>query len=226
MMKKDFFISGMTCGSCAMKIEQAIKSMPGIKYAHVDFSKRRLQIESEYEIVLQEFQDVASSLGAYAVSEKEHVVSKVNSDTLSVLVWCIFGLLGIAVVFYLVQALGMQSWDAPIFFTIDQWYFVFPLIIAFGIQMGFFRAIHLKQKYGGGGAMATSGTVSTGAMIACCVHNLALLFPVLGLSGLAAIFAAYQPHIFFGSILVAIVGIIYMWKKYRKIHKYCHEYET
>ncbi len=138
------------------------------------------------------------------------------------IVWGILGSLGIGIIFYLLQVLGMQSWAAPVGFSIDKWYFVFPLVVGFGVQMGLFRAIHLKVTHGGGGVLAASGGVSTTSMIACCMHNLTALFPVLGLSGLAVFFSTYQDYVFGVSLLFVIVGVAYMLRKYKQVSQSCH----
>lgn len=138
----------------------------------------------------------------------------------SPIVWGIWGGIGIILVFYLVQALGMQSWSAPLYFMTSKWYFVLPLILGFAIQMGLFRAIHLKTKKGGG-TVAASGGVSTTAMIACCMHNFVTLLPILGLTGVAVFFSTYQNYVFAFSILFVIGGVIYMWQKYQKLHAFC-----
>jgi len=138
------------------------------------------------------------------------------------IIWGIFGALGIGVVFYLLQVLGMQSWSAPVEFSINKWYFVFPLVVGFGVQMGLFRAIHLKITQGGGGVLAVSGGVSSTSMIACCLHNLVSIFPVLGLSGLAVFLSAYQDYVFGVSLLFVAGGITYMFRKYKQVSTTCH----
>lgn len=136
--------------------------------------------------------------------------------------WGIVGAVLITVVFYSIQALSMQSWISPIWFMRDQWYLILPLIIGFGIQAGLFRAIHERAKHGGGTTIATSGSVSSAGMLACCLHNLIPLFPVLGISGIAIFFAAYQTDIFLISILISYTGVGYMIWKYKKIKVLCH----
>lgn len=142
------------------------------------------------------------------------------NHNLSTIRWGITGAIILAIIFYLMQALGMQDWLAPIEFSLDNWYFILPLIIGFGIQVGLFRAIHLKSNHGKG-MLISSGGVSSGAMIACCMHNFALLFPILGLSGLAVFFATYQTYVFIISILFMLAGILYMYKQYQKLHSCC-----
>ncbi|MCR4314111.1 MAG: hypothetical protein NUV84_02600 [Candidatus Uhrbacteria bacterium] len=135
------------------------------------------------------------------------------------LAWGIAGSIFILVAFYLIQVLGMQDWEAPVEFMLDKWYFVAPLVVGFGTQAGLFHTIHQRTRHGGGGAMAGSGGVSGGAMLACCMHNLILLFPILGVSGLATFFAAYQSQVFLVSIAVVLMGVGYMLRKHRDLCK-------
>lgn len=135
------------------------------------------------------------------------------------LVWGMAGAIFILAAFYLIQVLGMQDWKAPVEFMLDKWYFVAPLVMGFGTQAGLFHAIHQLSRHGGGGAMAGSGGVSGGAMLACCMHNLVLLFPILGASGLVIFFAAYQSQVFLVSIAVTLLGVGYMFKKYHSLTK-------
>jgi len=213
-----YSIEGMTCGSCAMKIEKAVLAMNDVQHAHVAFKTRTLTITSEQEIERHQLVKALADLGHYKLKEipdgKEHPIY-------SILVFSILGALFISTFFYLIQAFGMQSWTMPIKFTTDNWYLVTPLILGFATQAGLFRAIHLLAAHGGGGAMAGSGGVSGGAMLACCLHNLIPLFPILGVSGLATFFAAYQTQIFLLSIGVTLLGVGYMIRKYYSIKRAC-----
>lgn len=137
-----------------------------------------------------------------------------KTASLTCWVWGLGGAVVISVVFYLVHVLGMQDWAAPMAFMVGRWYLVGPLILGFGVQAGLFRAIHLLARHGGGGVMAGSGGVSGGTMLACCMHNLVVLFPVLGLSGLAVFLAAYQTQVFLFSIGVMLIGVGFMVRRY------------
>ncbi len=134
----------------------------------------------------------------------------------SIIIWAALGALGISLIFYLVQVLGMQSFTAPFYFMAGKWYFVLPLVLGFGVQAGLFRAIRLKAKQGGA-AVAAAGGVSTGSMAACCLHNFVGALPILGLSGLVTFFSVYQNYVFGFSILFVVGGIMYMWGKYMDI---------
>src|SRR3990167_2148535 len=143
----------------------------------------------------------------------------VKADMASSLAWGFAGAMAIATVFYFLQVLGMQDWDAPVEFMLDRWFLIVPLIAGFGTQVGLFRAMHLLSHHGGGGTMTASGGVSSGTMLACCLHNLVPLFPVLGASGLAAFFTSYQTEVFVFSIGVTALGVGFMIKKYRLVKR-------
>jgi copper chaperone CopZ len=223
MVESAYKIDGMTCGSCAMKIEKAVQGIDGVQTAHVSFKTRMLTIDSENEIDRQRFVDTLNGLGRYTL---KNAADEQEPAMYSILVWGIFGVIFISGIFYLVQALGMQSWTKPIEFMTDNWYLVAPLILGFGTQAGLFRAIHLLARHGGGGMMAGSGSVSGGAMLACCMHNLVLLFPILGASGLATFFAAYQTQVFLFSISVTMIGVGYMIQKYYSTRRACETRRT
>ena len=43
----DFPISGMTCASCAGRVERALKKIPGVREARVNLASERAQVEAE-----------------------------------------------------------------------------------------------------------------------------------------------------------------------------------
>ena len=87
-------------------------------------------------------------------------------------------------------------------FALDQfakfWYFMVPLALGFGIQVGLYT--YLKNLVGQHGAsgkvVAVSGTTSTAAMVSCCAHYLANIVPMLGVTGFLAVVAEYQIELF------------------------------
>lgn len=134
--------------------------------------------------------------------------------------WGVLGGIGIALVFYSVQALGMQSFSGPYYFFQKNWYFISPLVILFAVQVGLWQKMREIAKMGGK-PVAASGGVSTGAMIACCMHNFAGILPIIGISGAAVFFSAYQNYVFAISILFSGGGLAYMIYKYNKIKEHC-----
>lgn len=223
MKEATYFLSGMSCISCANSIESALEELPEISEAAVDFAQKKVKISfSDKEISIDELQLEIQKVGGYKLNSYEEKKSLQEARDYSPLVWGVLGAVGISIVFYLVQVLGMLDFRAPLDFTRDKWFFVLPLILGFGIQMGLFRAIHVKTKQGIA-APAASGGVTTTAMVACCMHNLVSLFPFLGLTGLAVFFATYQDYVFGISLLFVLGGIIFMLRKYRKVHACCKE---
>lgn len=136
------------------------------------------------------------------------------------LIWGVLGGAGITLIFYGVQVLGMQSWSGPYYFFKQNWYFISPLIILFALQVGLWKKMHEIVKISKI-PVTVSGGVSTGAMIACCLHNFTGILPIIGVTGLAVFFSAYQSYLFLISILFSFNGLVYMIYKYQKIKEHC-----
>lgn len=131
------------------------------------------------------------------------------------------GALLLGILLYLIQALGMKSLTQPYTFFLEKWYFILLLLLGFGVQVGLYYAIHKKAKVAPK-IVYSSGTVSAGSMIACCMHNFIPLVPVIGFSSVATFFSRYQDYIFSLSILFSFVGIGLMIKKYKDTKMVCH----
>ncbi|HCJ50542.1 MAG: hypothetical protein COZ20_03530 [Gallionellales bacterium CG_4_10_14_3_um_filter_54_96] len=101
-------------------------------------------------------------------------------------------------------------------FALDQfaafWYFIVPLALGFGIQVGLF--IHLKNLVGQHGAsgkvVAVSGTTSTAAMISCCAHYAVNIVPILGITGFLTVVAEYQIELFWVGLAFNAAGLLYV----------------
>ena len=101
------------------------------------------------------------------------------------------------------------------------WYFLIPLAIGFGLQVGLY--VYLKnlvrdQKLNGK-VLAATGTTSTAAMISCCSHYLANLLPFLGIAGLVTFVSQYQVQLFWIGLAFNLSGIAYMLNKIIKFSK-------
>lgn len=95
------------------------------------------------------------------------------------------------------------------------WYFIVPLSLGFGIQVGLYT--YLKNLVGQHGAsgkvVAVSGTTSTAAMVSCCAHYLANILPILGVTGFLAVVAEYQVELFWIGLAFSAAGIMYILSK-------------
>lgn len=79
----------------------------------------------------------------------------------------------------------------------DRW-FVLPIILGFGLQSALYIIlkkqlfIPVTQTAHSGAMTGVSGSVSTTAMVACCIHHLTDVLPILGLTAAAAFLAEYR----------------------------------
>ena len=104
-------------------------------------------------------------------------------------------------------------------FTLSQftefWPYIVALAVGFGVQIGLY--FYLKQlsaeRHYAHCAVATSGTTSTVAMLACCTHYLTNVLPVLGATGLVAVVAQYQVEFFWLGLAFNAAGLSYvLWQ--------------
>jgi len=121
----------------------------------------------------------------------------------------------------------LQSWDyAASQFARDRWY-VLPIIIGFGIQAALYSILRFRlfipvTTTGHGGViMGTSGTTSATAMVACCLHHVTDVLPVLGLSAAATFLSRYQrPFMLLGlgmNLLGIIIMLVVLYRERQKI---------
>ncbi len=97
------------------------------------------------------------------------------------------------------------------------WYFIFPLAIGFGIQIGLYSSI--KHNAVINGVAGGTGGVAGGSMVACCSHFLLNLIPIVGISGLAMILMSYQKWFLGIGIIANIFGIIFMLNHKNKMKR-------
>lgn len=121
-----------------------------------------------------------------------------------------------------------QGSDAvPNIFLPNRWY-VIPIWITFGIQAALYSILRFRlfiptTSSGHSGAMmGTSGGTSVTAMVACCLHHVTDVLPVLGLSAAATFLTRYQRPFMLAGLGMNILGIIVMlvvlYREYQKIH--------
>lgn len=126
------------------------------------------------------------------------------------------GLIGLSAFYYLLLFLVTGDAKHPLiqFMAFQPWMSL--LIIGFGIQMGLFWLLrngiqfNLQEKNDSKMAASTSTAVSGMAMVACCVHHVVDLLPVLGLSAAALFLSEYQKQFLIFGVLANLVGIFMM----------------
>lgn len=116
--------------------------------------------------------------------------------------------------FYLgIMTLTADWYYAKIKFKEDQWWII-ALSIGLGIQAILFSQIRKRlirgEKTVARSTLAASGGLSTGSMVACCLHHLADVIPFLGLPILAVTLQKYQTLFFVIGVLSNLFGILVM----------------
>jgi len=101
------------------------------------------------------------------------------------------------------------------------WYLIFPLTAGFGTQIGLYASISHTAKLTG--AVASSGAVSGGSMIACCSHFLLSIIPLAGAGSLAIFVMKYQQAFLGMGILSNLIGVGFMINHKKKMKRgLCH----
>lgn len=118
--------------------------------------------------------------------------------------------------FYIGILTWAQNWDyASSQFMRDRAY-VLPIILGFGIQAALYSILRFRlfvpvtSTAHTGVLMGTNGGTSATAMVACCIHHIADVLPILGLSAAASFLARYQRPFMLVGIVMNVIGIIVM----------------
>ncbi len=129
----------------------------------------------------------------------------------------LYGLIAgtLLIVFYLVLVSFFQGVDFAFLSFRSLWYLMFPLAAGFGIQIGLYSSI--KHDAQVTGAVAGTGGISGGSMVACCSHFLLNIIPIAGASGLAVFLMNYQKWFLGFGILANVLGIGLMVRHKRKM---------
>lgn len=128
--------------------------------------------------------------------------------------------------FYLGILTWLQGWDyASSQFIRDRWY-VIPIILGFGVQAALYSVLRFRlfipitSMHGTGNVMGASGGTSATAMVACCIHHVADVLPILGLSAAASFLTRYQRPFMLIGLAMNLVGIgIMLFVLYRERRK-------
>jgi len=134
----------------------------------------------------------------------------------------LYGILaGLALfLFYISVITFFQGFQFAILNFKSLWFWIIPLVLGFGTQIGLYTSIRHSAELTG--TVALSGGISGGSMIACCSHFLLNIIPIVGFSGVALFLAKYQTIFFAIGIISNVFGITFMLShrnKMKKMHK-------
>jgi len=136
-----------------------------------------------------------------------------------------FGTAGAAIlqgVYFTVLSLlnsPMYAWQQ--FIYLSPW--MVPLVAGFGIQVGIYfymRAFAKLAKQGitGSAPVAASAGISSGSMIACCLHHAVDVLPLLGISAVAVFLTEYQSFLLSVGVVSNLIGLCFILFTIKKHH--------
>jgi cation transport ATPase len=237
---RNFQITGMTCQACASRVEGSVSSLKGVKKASVDFFQNNLKVEFNHiDLKLKQIISAVTKLG-YQAAEQSHTeknelkgniaVSKTELNHQLVFLPIIFGFIGIITIsglyILILSVLNNLDYAWSQFLFLANW--MVPLVIGFGIQVGMFsymrRFARLAKsgKLSGAPVVASAG-ISTGSMIACCLHHVVDFLPFLGLSAVAIFASQFQSFLLAVGIVSNLIGITFIFYTIQKHHLFLSE---
>lgn len=113
------------------------------------------------------------------------------------------------VLYFTVMAITQTSLSVAFRQLYSLRFWVIPLVITFGIQVGVYMYIKdcNRKQMVGSKQTAVSTAASSTAMLACCAHHVVDILPIIGLSVFATFLAKYQVWFFGLGIISNLVGI-------------------
>lgn len=127
------------------------------------------------------------------------------------------------VVLFLAIVSVSESWAHAWGLLGDLWPWIALLSTGFGLQAGLYwyiRRERQRRQAEGMAAVAASGGVSTGAMVACCLHHGTDVLPVLGLTALTPLLTRYQPLFLTAGVMANLFGISVMLLTIKRLGLY------
>jgi hypothetical protein len=120
-----------------------------------------------------------------------------------------------------------QGWEAALsIFLSNRWY-VISIWFTFEIQVSLYSILRFRlfvpksSRVPTGALMGTSGGTSVTAMVACCLHHVTDVLPILGLSAAATFLARYQRPFMLAGLSINVLGIavmlVILFREYRKL---------
>ena len=120
------------------------------------------------------------------------------------------GASGSLLAFYFIVSSLLGGFQFALDNFMQLWYWMVPLIVGFGIQIGMFFYVKDEMHKKATTEAAASAGISATSMVACCAHHIADIAPFLGIAALGVFFLKYQTVFLLTGILSNILGITYM----------------
>lgn len=129
----------------------------------------------------------------------------------------LLAMLGLAIFYGVVVGLASSSWDHLTTQVRQDWYFLTPILVGFGTQVGLLAELRHRNhlQHGAAAAGGAGAGASAAGMVACCAHHLADLVPLVGATGAAAFLIDYRVPFMLVGIGVNAVGVALATRRLR-----------
>ena len=121
-------------------------------------------------------------------------------------------------VYVIILTVG-NSLSHAILEIVKWWPFLTFQLLGFGLQASMYLYMRDSQKMGawnGSSSMTMSSGVSATSMVACCLHHVTELLPIIGFSAATLLLSSYQVVFMSVGVLSNIVGVIIMLIRLQK----------
>lgn len=145
----------------------------------------------------------------------------------------LFGSLGSALLFGIY--LGILTLANSFSHALEQflllWFWMAPLIVGFGLQVGLFTFMrgYARKRQAmhavGSSAVGATGGIATGSMVACCMHHLADVLPLIGISAIALFLGKFQTVFLFIGVASSLMGLTLMLKHIQEHRLYDEDHK-
>jgi len=123
---------------------------------------------------------------------------------------------GLTASFYFGILTWLQGWEYASGQFIRDRLYVVPIIVGIGVQAALYSILRFRlfvtvaSTHHAGSMVGVSGGTSATAMIACCIHHVTDVLPILGLSAAASFLTRYQRPFMLVGLAMNMAGIVSM----------------
>ncbi|MHB8990513.1 MAG: heavy-metal-associated domain-containing protein, partial [Chloroflexota bacterium] len=150
-------VRGMTCQSCVRHVRTALESVPGVVSARVELAAGLAKVSFDPAratvAMLQDAVEAAGYVPGEPVGITDSPAAEDGGRDRSTVVAkpglrrpVIFGFLAssLLVAFYAGIVTAAQGFEHAADLLLEDWYFVLPIVVGFGVQVGLF--VHLRRS--------------------------------------------------------------------------------
>ncbi len=229
-------VQGMTCSNCRSYVRRTLESVAGVTAARVEPATDLVKVTFDpARVTLAMLQDAVEAIG-YVPGEPVAITDSPLAEDgaqdkstagrkSGVARPIIFGFLAssLLVAFYAGLVTVAQGFEHAAGLLLQDWYFVVPIVVGFGLQVGLFvhlRAISRRQGTRSATALTGVGTgTSSVSMVACCAHHVTDILPLVGISGAALFLNDYRQPLMLLGIATNLAGIAIMGRMIRRMRR-------